>query len=156
MKTTGYVRLALILSLAASVLMILSVSGAKTQHALEFRDPIVTNRDNVDTPPFSAQNQRRIVPQSIAATFTVTRSDDIPERGTCAVGDCTLREAIIASNNTAGTDTISFSAGLNRVPITEVLDTQIMKTIAAHPAAKPFGRYAVNVDQLGVSFPNIR
>ena len=53
-----------------------------------------------------------------SATFTVTRSDDIAPRGTCAVGDCTLREAIIAANATAGTDTIAFSAALNGVPIT--------------------------------------
>jgi len=57
-------------------------------------------------------------PNAVAATFMVTRSDDIPERGTCAVGDCTLREAIIAANNNPGPDTITFAAGLNGVPIT--------------------------------------
>jgi hypothetical protein len=116
MKTTGYVRFALILSLAVGVLMILSSTGARTQHAEQFRDPIVPNRANAKST--LRPDQQRIVPQSTAATFTVTRADDIPERGTCAVGDCTLREAIIASNNTAGTDTINFSAGLNGVPIT--------------------------------------
>jgi hypothetical protein len=111
MKTTGYLRLAIIVSIATSVLMILSVSRAKTQHIEEFRDPIQPKAK-------PAPDQQPMVPQATAATFTVTRSDDIAERGTCAVGDCTLREAIIASNNNPGADTITFAAGLNGVAIT--------------------------------------
>src|SRR5262249_58323452 len=52
-----------------------------------------------------------------ATTFTVTRNDDIAPRGTCAAGDCTLREAVIAANANAGADTILFAAGTNNTPI---------------------------------------
>ena len=50
-----------------------------------------------------------IVPQVQAATFTVTRFDD-PPPGSCAQGDCSLREAIIAANGSPGS-TIVLSAG---------------------------------------------
>jgi hypothetical protein len=68
--------------------------------------------------PKSARSAAAVTPSS---TFTVTRSDDIVPRGTCAVGDCTLREAIIAANITPGTDTITFDPALNGVPITLTL-----------------------------------
>ena len=48
--------------------------------------------------------------ESVAATFDVTRTDD-PAPDGCAVGDCSLREAIIASNASAGADTINLPAG---------------------------------------------
>ncbi|MCP4549203.1 MAG: CSLREA domain-containing protein, partial [bacterium] len=44
-----------------------------------------------------------------AATFTVTKETD--DNGPCAVDDCTLREAIIASNNNPGFDTILIPGG---------------------------------------------
>lgn len=59
-----------------------------------------------------------------AATFTVNRADDIAPRGTgascitAASTDCTLREAVIKANATAGADVIVFAASLNGVPIT--------------------------------------
>jgi hypothetical protein len=49
-----------------------------------------------------------------SATFTVTRSDD-PAPGACAVGDCSLREAVIAANAAAGADNIVFNPGVNPV-----------------------------------------
>lgn len=102
------------------------VSNAQERDAA--RDPavdgamIATGRDDVSGKSGSSGLETGVLsdnkPETVAATFTVTRSDDIAERGTCAPGDCTLREAIIAANNTAGTDTITFAAGLNGVPIT--------------------------------------
>src|SRR6185503_3437032 len=50
----------------------------------------------------------------VATTFTVTRSDD-PAPSGCVVGDCSLREAVIAANANAGADTIVFNAGVNPV-----------------------------------------
>src|SRR3954451_23404547 len=46
-----------------------------------------------------------------AADFLVTRTDDV-NRGTCTVGDCSLREAIIDANATAGADRIVLGAAL--------------------------------------------
>src|SRR5918911_10783 len=40
-----------------------------------------------------------------ATTFTVTRIDD-PSPDSCAQGDCSLREAVIAANSNPGSDTI--------------------------------------------------
>jgi len=46
-----------------------------------------------------------------AASFTVTRTDDT-ERGACAPGDCSLREAIEAANALVSeTSTITLPAG---------------------------------------------
>lgn len=45
-----------------------------------------------------------------AATFTVTKTADTND-GTCDVADCSLREAIIAANAAAGTDTVVVPAG---------------------------------------------
>jgi len=73
------------------------------------------------TPNVAAKSAVETSAVTPSATFTVTRSDDISPRGTCAVGDCTLREAIIAANTTPGTDTITFDPGLNGVPITLTL-----------------------------------
>src|SRR4051812_24455603 len=42
-------------------------------------------------------------PAASASTFTVPRADD-PIPGTCDVGDCSLREAIMAANASAGPD----------------------------------------------------
>lgn len=45
-----------------------------------------------------------------AATFTVTKTADTAD-GTCSNSDCSLREAIIASNALPGADTIILPAG---------------------------------------------
>jgi CSLREA domain-containing protein len=45
---------------------------------------------------------------AFGATFTVTRTDDPAPNG-CAVGDCSLREAIIDANITVAHDTIVFN-----------------------------------------------
>lgn len=45
-----------------------------------------------------------------AATYTVTRADD--RNATCAVGDCSLREAIAAANSTGANDVIVFDGGI--------------------------------------------
>jgi hypothetical protein len=44
-----------------------------------------------------------------AATLTITRTDDPPPDG-CQLGDCSLREAIIAANTHAGPDDITIPA----------------------------------------------
>ena len=54
-----------------------------------------------------------------AATYVVTRTDD-PPPGACAVGDCSLREAVLAANATAGTDTIQLPTGTLTITIGEI------------------------------------
>ena len=49
-----------------------------------------------------------LAPPAQAATFTVNSTDDVND-ATCDPTHCSLREAIIASNANAGTDTIGFS-----------------------------------------------
>ena len=54
---------------------------------------------------------RATTPPAPAVTgLTVTRFDD-PAPGACAVGDCSLREAVIAANNAAGLDIILLPSG---------------------------------------------
>jgi hypothetical protein len=50
------------------------------------------------------------VGEARAAQFSVTRFDD-PAPSSCALGDCSLRDAIIAANTLAGPDTIVLPAG---------------------------------------------
>ncbi len=57
---------------------------------------------------------RAILPK-VAASFTVTKTADTND-GTCDA-DCSLREAIVAANASAGADMIAFSAALNGSPI---------------------------------------
>lgn len=49
-------------------------------------------------------------PASAATTFTVTKTADTND-GACAAGNCSLRDAVVAANATAGADTISVPAG---------------------------------------------
>jgi hypothetical protein len=49
-------------------------------------------------------------PNAAAASFTVTRFDDPPPNG-CAPADCSLREALLATNSMSGLDSISLPAG---------------------------------------------
>ncbi len=49
-------------------------------------------------------------PTTPAAVFIVNTADDHND-GSCSAGDCTLREAILAANANAGTDTINFAIG---------------------------------------------
>jgi hypothetical protein len=51
-----------------------------------------------------------------AQTFKVTRTDD-PSPGACAPGDCSLREAVIASNGAGGPDKIKLPADNYRLSI---------------------------------------
>ena len=51
-----------------------------------------------------------------AASFTVTRFDD-PVPGACDPSDCSLREAVIAANAAAGSDTIVLPAGIYTLTI---------------------------------------
>src|SRR5215213_3453787 len=50
---------------------------------------------------------------AVAADFTVTRTDDPspddPSSHGCLPDDCSLREAVIAANNTGGHDTVRLS-----------------------------------------------
>lgn len=60
-----------------------------------------------------------------AATFTVTRVDD-PNPNGCTAEDCSLREAVIASNAAAGADDIVLPAGtyvLSRTGVDDVAST---------------------------------
>jgi hypothetical protein len=55
-------------------------------------------------------------PNAAAATFTVTRTDD-PAPDGCMPMDCSLREAILDANSSAGGDTISLPEGHFRLTI---------------------------------------
>jgi CSLREA domain-containing protein len=55
-------------------------------------------------------------PNTSAATFTVTRTDDPAPNG-CAVNDCSLREAVLAANAGSGGDQIALPAGHFRLGI---------------------------------------
>ena len=65
---------------------------------------------------------------SHAATVTVDTTTDVVDGNTTSIatlltttgadGKISLREAIIAANNTPGADTIQFSSALNGTPIT--------------------------------------
>src|SRR5712691_8059155 len=54
-------------------------------------------------------------PNAVAATFTVTRTDD-PSPGPCD-SDCSLREAVLAANAGSGGDMIVLPAGHYRLTI---------------------------------------
>lgn len=57
---------------------------------------------------------------AFAAAYIVTRTDD-PPPGACAVGDCSLREAVLAANTIAGTDTIQLPTGTLAITIGEIV-----------------------------------
>lgn len=68
-----------------------------------------------------------------AATFTVTRSDD-PVPNACLVGDCSLREAVIAANNAPGADLVLLAPtdhALTRVGVggAEIGDLDVVGTL---------------------------
>jgi len=78
---------------------------------------VLPMRVNVDARPgFVTMSKGKGAPSVFlpmaGSTFTVTRADDPAPNG-CAVGDCSLREAIIAANADVGSDTIVFNAGIN-------------------------------------------
>jgi len=58
-----------------------------------------------------------VSPMAHAASFTVTRTDD-PAPDGCFLGDCSLREAIIAANAHLGEDTITLGPGTHTLAIT--------------------------------------
>lgn len=61
-----------------------------------------------------------------AATFTVTRNDDV---NICSVGDCSLRGAVNAANLAAGADEINFSSSLNGATITVGSEISIAQSL---------------------------
>src|SRR3954466_14648924 len=63
-----------------------------------------------------------------AATFSVTRTDD-PPAGSCDPTDCSLREAVAASQAAAGTDTIRLGAGTFTLPQDQLPDISQELTI---------------------------
>lgn len=74
-------------------------------------------RVNVDgRPGFVTMSRGRGAPSVFmplaAMTFNVTKTADTND-GACTVGDCSLREAIVAANANPGADTITFTAGIN-------------------------------------------
>ena len=70
-----------------------------------------------------------------AASFTVTRTDDT-ERGVCAPGDCSLREAIEAANALAPeTSTITLPAGTYGLTIAQRLSMSADITITGAGSA---------------------
>jgi hypothetical protein len=58
-----------------------------------------------------------------AATFIPSRFDDPPPDG-CNPGDCSLREAVIAANGSAGRDTIQLQAGAYTLTIPEAANPE--------------------------------
>jgi len=60
---------------------------------------------------------------ALARTFTVTRADDPtpPASNPCQVGDCSLREAVLAADGHPGADTIDFASSLSSETIDLVL-----------------------------------
>lgn len=79
-------------------------------------------------------------PVAAAQTFTVTRTDD-PTPGACVVGDCSLREAVIAANGDAMQDTIvvpqlggdytlTISVGLSDDDVAAIGDLDITNPVA--------------------------
>ncbi|HEX2906723.1 MAG TPA: CSLREA domain-containing protein [Phototrophicaceae bacterium] len=56
----------------------------------------------------SVTNAAEFFNQTSGTTFVVNATDDLND-GSCTTEHCSLREAIIASNNTPGTDTVTFS-----------------------------------------------
>jgi len=82
-----------------------------------------------------------------AASFTVTRTDDT-ERGTCAPGDCSLREAIEAANAlTMEASTITLPAGTYALSIAQRLSITADITITGAGSATTIvdGNHAVGV-----------
>ncbi|MCP4545495.1 MAG: hypothetical protein GY835_03380, partial [bacterium] len=69
-------------------------------------------------------------PTTEAATFTVTKETD--DNGPCDIDDCALREAIIASNENPGPDTILIPGGRYILSIPGWGDSQSM-TGSLHP-----------------------
>lgn len=69
--------------------------------------PITITASN-GTAPNATQNFTLTVNAASPTTFTVTRTDD-RNNATCAVGDCSLREAVNAANAAASNDTITFA-----------------------------------------------
>ncbi|MFA6474780.1 MAG: immunoglobulin-like domain-containing protein [Patescibacteria group bacterium] len=58
-----------------------------------------------------------------ASTYTVTKTTDTAD-GTCDVGDCSLREAVIAANANAAADTIVLGSNTYTLSITNVSDDE--------------------------------
>ena len=59
-----------------------------------------------------------------AQTMTVTRTDD-RNNATCAVGDCSLREALTASNAAPDVNTIQFSASFDTPKVISLTNGQL-------------------------------
>jgi CSLREA domain-containing protein len=60
----------------------------------------------------------RLAYQGVLANFVVTTADD-EDDGDLDGDDLSLREAIIAANNTAGTDTITFDSNISQINLTQ-------------------------------------
>ncbi|MGL6339301.1 MAG: DUF4347 domain-containing protein [Waterburya sp.] len=60
----------------------------------------------------------RLAYQGVLGNFVVTTADD-EDDGDVNGDDLSLREAIAAANNTAGTDTITFESNINHIKLTE-------------------------------------
>src|SRR2546421_724690 len=85
-----------------------------------------------------------------AAPFTVSKTADTND-GTCNA-DCSLREAIVASNNAPGPDTITVPAGRYVLTISgtddvaAVGDLDIRDNVTIHGAGAGFGPGATIID----------
>lgn len=84
------------------------VVGAASDHYMVWSD----NRNKVGARPDPDVffDKRKSVPPPSSVSVTVTRTDD-PQPGPCVPSDCSLREAIIASNSTVGPDIVTLPAG---------------------------------------------
>lgn len=69
-----------------------------------------------------------------AATFVVTRSDD-PVPGACLPGDCSLREAVQAANDTPGADRVELPAAVHQLSRGEIAVSGTLEVAGAGHAA---------------------
>src|SRR5258705_5756102 len=98
-------------------------AAVKSETQLESRSPGDGGRNAPGAKPQKASEHEA---SPLALSLVVNRTDDIAPRGTgstCitpASTDCTLREAVIKANTSAGS-TITFAAGTNGTPITLAL-----------------------------------
>jgi CSLREA domain-containing protein len=87
-----------------------------------------------------------------AAPYAVTRTDD-PAPDGCAIGDCSLREAIIAANGSGGLDLIFLPAGTYVLSIAgsddaaAMGDLDITDTVSIYGVSPALGDGAADADE---------
>jgi CSLREA domain-containing protein len=103
---------------------VVSFAGPRTIVTLDAESAPVTAlpmRLNVMAlPGIAVLREGQIIPTAIVAapmaTFNVTTATDEID-GSCGDGDCSLRDAVAQGNGSAGSDMVTFAAGLNGTPL---------------------------------------